>query len=222
MTGFCANCGSQLAEIKKFCKYCGAKIEIEQETAQTNQGPPDYWPPAPAAPQPPPAPQQQPAYAAPAPVYAYAYSDKQKVLWEAPQALNNLGQPWEVGVEGDSIVARWKWMDATFFSPHEINEQTKAFTYTVTLNNNGKYTETDRSDNKSAGVKAGGGKVGFGSSSSTFIGNSSQKSIQFGVGQNNRTGETGLIGFKFDTAAVKTPIRDYLTACGWKKAGLFG
>lgn len=211
MTRFCANCGSQLTEIKKFCKYCGAKIEIE---------PPPAVPAVPVVfpPQQPPG-QQPPAYA-PAP--AYAYSDKQKVLWEAPQALNNPGQPWEAAVEGDSIVARWKWMDATFFAPHEINEQTKAFTFTVTLNNNGKYTETDKSDSKSAGVKAGGGKVGFGSSSSTFIGNSSQKSIQFGIGQNNQTGETGLIGFKFDTAAVKTPIREYLAACGWKKAGLFG
>jgi hypothetical protein len=28
-------------------------------------------------------------------------------------------------------------------------------------------------------------------------------------------------GFKFDTATVKQPIRDYMISCGWKKAGLF-
>ncbi|MCL1793302.1 MAG: zinc ribbon domain-containing protein [Oscillospiraceae bacterium] len=216
MAKFCANCGSQVMEDKKFCKYCGAKIE-------------DLPPPVPAAQMPPPIQQpqqqfqqpfaQQAPYAA-APVYAY--SEKQKVLMDAPVALNNPGQPWEVTVEGDSIVARWKWMDATFFSPHEINEETKAFTFAATLNNNGKYSESDKNENKSAGVKTRSGKVGFGSSSSTFIGNSNRKSIQFGMGQNNQTGEVGFVGFKFDSTALKAPIREYLAACGWKKAGLFG
>ena len=234
MARFCAECGAQITEGKKFCKYCGAKIEILQPAMQYPP-PVQQFQPAPPAWQPPPQPQpqyQQPQpqyqpppqpqpYAAPAPVYAY--TDKYTVLQNAPGALNSPGQPWVVTVEGDSIVARWKWMDATFFSPHEVNEETKAFAFTVTLAGNGKYSEIDRSDEKSSGIKStGGGKVGFGASSSGFIGNSTKKSFQFGVGQNNQTGEVGFIGFKFDTTALKAPIRDYLAACGWKKAGLFG
>ena len=67
-----------------------------------------------------------------------------------------------------------------------------------------------------------GGKVSFGGSSSTFIGKTNTKSISFGLGKNNQTGEVGIVGFKVNTTTVKKPIRDYLTACGWKKAGLFG
>lgn len=149
------------------------------------------------------------------------FTEKQTVLANAPGALNKPNQPWEVTIEGDSIVARWKWMDASFFAPHEVNDGIKQFTFTVTLDGKGKYKEIDKTENKSAGVKMSGGKLSLGGSSSTFIGKTNQKSIQFGAGKNNQTGETGIVGFKFDTTAVKQPVRDYLTSCGWKKAGLF-
>ena len=149
-------------------------------------------------------------------------SAKQTVLASAPGALNKPERPWEVTVVGDSIVARWKWMDATFFAPHEISDETKQFTFTVTLTDKGTWKELDKTEKKSSGVKMSGGKLSFGSSSSTFKGKTNQKSFQLGVGQNNQTGETGIIRFKFNTTDVKQPVRDYLTACGWKPAGLFG
>ena len=148
--------------------------------------------------------------------------DKQSVLTQAPGALNKPDQPWEVTVEGDSIVARWKWMDATFFAPHEVNNATKAFTFIVTLNDKGKWKEIDKTENKLSGIKMNGGKLSFGSSSNSFMGKTNQKSFSFGVGKNNQTGEIGIVGFKFNTTDVKQPIRDWLISCGWKKAGLFG
>ena len=150
------------------------------------------------------------------------FVEKEQVLAKAPDALNKPDQPWEATVEGDSIVARWKWMDATFFAPNEATNEAKTFTFTVTLDNKGKWKEIDKAENLSSGVKASGGKLSFGSSSNSFTGKTNQKSFQFGVGKNNQTGEAGLIGVKFDTAKIKQPIRDYLTECGWKKAGLFG
>lgn len=150
------------------------------------------------------------------------FKDKQAVLSEAPGALNRPDQPWEVVVEGDSIVARWKWMDATFFAPNEVNNETKEFTFAVTLTNKGTWKEMDTTKQKSGGVQFKNGSLSFGTSSSTFKGKTNQKSIQFGLGKNNQTGEVGLVGFKFDTTTVKQPVRDYLTACGWKKAGLLG
>ena len=146
--------------------------------------------------------------------------EKQKVLTDAPGALNRPDQPWEAVIEGDSIVARWKWMDATFFSPMDITNAVKEYSFTVKLNDNGKYVETDKTEQKSMGVGFSGGKVKFGSSSNTFMGKTSQKSFQFGIGKNNQTGDVGIIGFKFDTSAVKQPIREYLAACGWENSGL--
>ena len=148
--------------------------------------------------------------------------NKQKVLADAQGALNNPDQPWEVTVQGDSIVARFKWMDATFFAPREVNEETRQFTFTVTLSDKGTWKEIDKTENKSSGVKMSGGKLSIGGSKQSFMGKTNQKSFSFGTGVNNQTGQAGLIGFKFDTSLVKQPIRDYLMCCGWKKGGLFG
>ena len=150
------------------------------------------------------------------------YLEKQDVLNEAYRVLNRPDQPWEVTVAGDSITARWKWMDALFFSPHEVNNETRQYAFTVTLTNKGTWKEHDHTENKSSGVSFSGGKLSFGGSSSKFSGKTSQKSFNFGVGMNNQTGEAGFVGFKFDTEAVKQPIREFLKSCGWKKAGLFG
>ena len=42
--------------------------------------------------------------------------EKEKVLSDAPKILNSDNNPWEVTVEGDSIIGTWKWMDARFFT----------------------------------------------------------------------------------------------------------
>jgi len=144
--------------------------------------------------------------------------DMKKVLEDAPGVLNKADQPWEVTIEGNSIVARWKWMDATFFAPTEINKETKEFTFTVTLDGKGKWKEMDKIKEKTKK----GGMGGFSTSFNSFKGKTTQKSFEFGLGKDNETGDVGLIGFKFDTSTVKTPIRDYLTSCGWKKSGLLG
>ena len=59
--------------------------------------------------------------------------EKEKVLSDAPKALNSDNNPWEVAVEGDSIIGTWKWMDARFFTEGGISDEDKEFTFTVTL-----------------------------------------------------------------------------------------
>ena len=147
---------------------------------------------------------------------------KQQVLYDAQFVLNRPDQPFVVTVVGDSIIANWKWMDALFFGPNEVNEEVRNYSFTVTLNDNGKWKELDQSEQKSQGVKMSGGTLSFGSSSSSFKGKQIGKSVQFGVGRDNQTGEVGIVGFKYDTSIVKKQVRDYLTNCGWKKAGMFG
>ena len=221
MAKFCAECGRQLSDTAKFCTGCVNRLEApppppQQPAAQYQQpAQPQYQPPVqqPVSPQ-----YQQP----PAQMQAQPQTQKQYTLQVAPAALNRPDRPWEVTVEGDCIVARWKWMDATFFSPHEITNETQNYTFTVVLSDKGTWREEDKSEEKKSGVKASGGTVGFGSSSSTFVGNQSKKSFSFGVGQDNQTGQAGFVGFKFDTNAVKAPIREFLVSCGWKKSGLFG
>lgn len=146
------------------------------------------------------------------------FIDKYKVLADASLALNKPDQPWEASIEEDRIVARWKWMDAAFFSPTSVSAQTKSYQFIITLKDNGKYKELDKTASSSASASAGGIKL----EASGFVGKTTQKSFEFGVGKNRQTGESGAIGFHLDTAMVKRSIRNYLTACGWKKSGLFG
>ena len=233
MANFCMNCGTKVQPSSKFCILCGTALVPSQPGAQPPPPPPQpgaQLPPLPPQYAPPPAQQARPQYEQPQQQAQYAqpqgggvmFTDRQRVLAQAPDALNRPDRPWTVTVVGDSLVARWKWMDATFFSPHEVTDETRQFSFTVTLDDKGKWKELDKTENKAAGVKMSGGKLSFGGSSNSFAGKTNQKSFQFGLGKDNQSGQAGLVGFKFDTTAVKQPIRDYLTACGWKKAGLFG
>lgn len=61
---------------------------------------------------------------------------KQSILENIQTDLNQSNQPWEVTIQGDSIVATWKWMDATFFSPNDITNEIKEYKFIVTLLDN--------------------------------------------------------------------------------------
>ncbi|MCL1951188.1 MAG: zinc ribbon domain-containing protein [Oscillospiraceae bacterium] len=197
MAKFCSGCGAKLEDAAKFCAFCGAPCAAPQQPTQPQAPQPQAY-----------APQQQ-------------LTQKQYALQNAPLALNRPDQPWYVTAEGDALVARWKWTDGTFFTLDQVTNETRTFTFTVTLSDNGTWRELDNSAQKKAGVSMSGGKLSIGGSSSTFSGKQNQKSFSLGV-KPDAQGQLGLAASKFDTTLVKQPIRDYLTACGWKKAGLFG
>jgi len=198
MAKFCTSCGNRLEDAARFCGACGTPCA------------PVATPVQPPVPQP----MQQPMQPPP-----MQLTPKQQILQEAPYALNRPDIPWQVTVEGDSIVARWKWMDATFFAPHEVTRETRDYSFAVTLSDNRTWKELDRSGDKKAGVGMSGGKLSLGGSSNTFIGKQNTKSFQLGVGLNNQTGQAGIVAFKFDTTPVKDAVRGYLASRGWKKAG---
>lgn len=148
--------------------------------------------------------------------------DKAQVLANAPAMLNRDDLPWTVWVEGDSIVACWKWMDARFFGADSVTDEAREFRFTATLKGNGKWKELDSSTEKSTEIGHRDGKLSFGASGSTFKGKQSQKSVSFGFGQDKKDGSIGMVKSSLDTGPVKDWVRGYLTQCGWKKAGLFG
>ena len=223
MAKFCSNCGAGLVEAARFCPNCGTP-----RPAAPQPVPPPIPQPARPIQQPMPQPVPQPVYRPqqpipqqPMPQPAPQLTEKQMALRDAPYALNRPDQPWVVAVEGDSIVARWKWMDAAFFAPHEASNAVRAYTFTAILADNRTWRELDKTENKTSSVGMSGGKLSIGSSSGTFAGKQNTKSFQFGAGRDNQTGQTGLVAFKFSTTPVKESIRAYLTNRGWKKAGLF-
>lgn len=140
-----------------------------------------------------------------------------EVLENAMIELNKPENPWEITIEGNNIVASWKWMDATFFSPNEVNDDVKTFKYIVTLFKNGKYKEKDIA--KQSNIRVSGNGLSF--STGGFVGSTAGKSVTFGLGKDHNSGKTGFVTAKFDTAIIKQPIKEYLKRCGFKKKGLF-
>lgn len=148
--------------------------------------------------------------------------NKEEVLSGAEKALNSSENPWEVVVEGDTIIGKWKWMDARFFSLDSVSDEQKEYVFTVTLKDNKKWKEQDTTKEKKSNASFSDGKLSFGTSSSSFKGKTTQKTVSFGIGQNKKDGSLGIVKSSLDTSAIKEPIRNYLKQCGWKKAGLFG
>jgi len=144
------------------------------------------------------------------------FIDKATVLYNAPAALNRPHQPWYVAVEGNNIVGRWNVQDPEFFAPFEISDDTKLYTFTVTLSDKGTWKESDEVKETSKGLSFSGGQLSFGGSSNSFKGKTNQKSFEFGLGKKD-DGKLGIVSSKFDTTMVKEPIRRYLISCGWKK-----
>ena len=142
---------------------------------------------------------------------------KEQILQNAMASLNKEDQPWQVTVEGDSIIATWKWMNAVFFAPTEVTDEVKEYKFIVTLLDNGKWKEKDIINESSAGFSKG----GFGFNKSSFYGHTYSKSVTIGFGKDKDTGEVGIVKSKFDTSMVKEPIRAFLKGCGWKKKGFF-
>ena len=142
---------------------------------------------------------------------------KEEILSNIENDLNREDLKWKVTVEGDKIIADWKWMDATLFSLSEISNEVKEFKFIVTLLDNGKWKESDSSSSKSSSFGLGG--ISF--NSSGFKGKQIGKSITIGFGKDNDSEKVGVQTYKFNTEDVKEPIRTYLKNCGWKKKGLF-
>ena len=149
-------------------------------------------------------------------------AEKEQILQAAPGALNRPDIPWVVTVEGDSIVTRWKWMDALFFAPQEVNNETRDYCFTVSLTDKKTWKERDNTENNSMDISFENGNLSFGTSKEKFAGKTTQKSFSIGIGRDHQSKEVGLIGFKFDTVPLKQSVRNYLASYGWKKAGFFG
>lgn len=137
------------------------------------------------------------------------------ILVEAVNYFEHGNYPFSVSLEKpDTLVARWKWMDARFYGMNSITDEVKNYEFRVRVDAKGKYHEHDNSNSSNVHMEK--GKVTFGSNS--FSGMQTQKNITIGFGKNRDTNESGKLDFEFDTSLVKKPIRDFLNSNGLKKA----
>lgn len=143
---------------------------------------------------------------------------REEILANIANDLNGNDKKYVIYVNGNEIIAQWKWMDGVFFSPSSITDAVKVYKFIVTLLDGGKWKELDIASETSKGFSLLGGLT---FSKSGFIGHMKKKSFDLRFGKNR--GEDGIKLQKtiFDTDLIKKPIRDYLKQCGWKKKGIF-
>jgi len=137
--------------------------------------------------------------------------------------LNRPGQPFQYAVgPGNTIIGTWRWQDQTLFSPQSVTAEIQQFQFIVELRPDGKFNERTIEVGRQIQTSVSAGGIHFGGSTSKFAGNSAGKSFSMSFGHDNQTGQTGVVTANFDSNWIKEPLRAYLAAQGWKKAGLFG
>jgi len=100
----------------------------------------------------------------------------------AVKALNKEGQPWEVTVEGYSIVARYRWKDATFIGVGARKVRSD-YTFIVTLDDKGVWTENDEVEDSTLGAGPSDGGLGIGGSYNISKGKHVIKTWELGLGR---------------------------------------
>ena len=137
---------------------------------------------------------------------------KSEILAKALE-LNGDDKKYQITVEGDTIITRVKWMDATFFAPDAVTDEVKTFEYAVKIHDNGKYSEVSKISETTKGLSAGGAsytKRGFAGKEITF-----DKTI--GFGKNREDDSVGVINNTFYSEEYKKPVRALLKESGCKK-----
>ena len=137
---------------------------------------------------------------------------KEQVL-QAALALNGEDKKYQITVEGDTIITKVKWMDATFFAPGSVTDEMREFEYVVQIGKNGKYTELDKSVSSTVSVN----KSGASYQKKMFYGKEISFNKTIGLGKDKQTGETGLITNQFYSEEYKQPVREMLKSFGYKK-----
>lgn len=141
--------------------------------------------------------------------------EKEELLKKACEELNKDEYPFEVNVENDSIIARWKWKDGTYFDIGSITKEIQEFKYTVTLLDNQKYIDNDSSYSNVQNVNFLNQTAS--SSSEGFSGKQYRKHIEFIFGKDKETGKVGIQKYSFSTDEIHKPIREFLERNGYQK-----
>jgi hypothetical protein len=152
----------------------------------------------------------------------------QQTLQQVP-ILNTGEQPFIFQVLDNTIVGKWDITNSRWFAPLGITDIFQKYSLTVVFDEaKGTFTfrETKAESENHIGISF--CEINLGSESNTFSGKMNQKSLRIGVGgEKDGSNGVGLNTVKFDTKTIKTPMRGFLEAQGWKMkkgflSGLFG
>ncbi len=122
------------------------------------------------------------------------------------------------GVNGDQyVVARWKWMDAAYFTGVSVTKEIQEFAVYYKLEPDGKYRYFDSADNLIARAGMADGRRGASVAAEAFYGKRIEYKKTVVLGKNNLNGKEGLVGFVLKSGSIHKPVKEWLEKNGYKK-----
>ena len=122
------------------------------------------------------------------------------------------------GISGDQyVVARWKWMDATYFTGVSITKEIQEFAVYYKLEADGRYRYFDSADNLIARTGMADGRRGASVAAEAFYGKRIEYKKTVVLGRNNLDGKEGLVGFVLNSKSIHKPVKEWLEKNGYKK-----
>lgn len=113
----------------------------------------------------------------------------------------------------ETVVAKWKWMDATYFGGLDITKEIQEFATYVKLEGNGKYKWFDSTQEFKASI----GAKGINLSGNAFYGKKWEYKKVIVLGKDNKINKAGLVNFELKTSSIHKPIDEWLKNNGYKK-----
>ncbi len=127
----------------------------------------------------------------------------------------------EIVTEGISaeqyVVARWKWMDAAYFTGVSVTKEIQEFAVYYKLEPDGKYRYFDSADNLIARAGMADGRRGASVAAEAFYGKRIEYKKTVVLGRNNLNGKEGLVGFVLKSGSIHKPVKEWLEKNGYKK-----
>ena len=119
---------------------------------------------------------------------------------------------WICTIEGPYLVIQLNWMDATYFNGKGVSHEARIYRHMVEILPNGTFKTMDVTADSEKAI----GLDGISLSASSFAGKQFIYHAEAMLGKDNQTGAEGIITYKFNSADVKKPVRQYLEQFGLK------
>lgn len=115
-------------------------------------------------------------------------------------------------VEQNVFVAQLNWQDVTYFNGRGLTKEARTYRCVVKVFPNRTFYMIDVNTDNVDKIGLGGVKISRGA----FAGRSWSYHFEVVLGQDNKTGETGLLTYRFKSSEIQKPVKNYFKSLGLK------
>lgn len=140
-------------------------------------------------------------------------NNKNEIIDKVIRTLNNGTYPFNAVRDGDSIIVKWEWKDATQFGIGTVSREVSAFRYVVMVNDDNTFYGYDTDESRIASLGVSGANC---PQDRSFIGHEIRFHRETAVGRNAGENNTGVRTWEFSTTKVHNVVKEVFENNGWK------